>query len=300
MNYVFAGSDNTAAQVLEALCEDKPPSLVITREDAPFGRKKELRATRVADIAEKRNIELIKANDPAVALSEIRRSGCQTGIVVSYGAILKGEVLNSLQWFNLHFSLLPKLRGAAPVQRAILNNDLPTGVTVFRIDEGMDTGPIFKQLEVDISGQSTEQALYALAEASIPVLRSLLESSTPEVVEQFGEPSYAPKLDREECKLNFNLPAEQLHRVVLAAYPEPVAWASFRGHPLRVLGAATSGIQIPDDSKPIGTVEKVGKRIYVVCGNSTRLELLEVQPFSKKPMRALDWFNGVGEAVFDN
>ena len=300
MNYVFAGSDKTAATVLGWLCANHAPSLVITREDAAFGRKKELKQTKVAEIASENGIEVIKTNDPSAALEKITQSGASRGIVVSYGAILKDQVLAALDWYNLHFSLLPEFRGAAPVQRAILNDHSPTGVTVFQIDKGMDTGPIYSQKTVDISGLNTELALEKMTNASLPILEKLLKDQHPELAEQKPGGSYAPKLTRDECRLNFNDNAKLLHQVVLAAYPEPVAWTEHKGQTFRIISAQTNGLKMPEDQKPPGSVEKVGGKIYVVCGESTRLELIEVQPFSKKPMPAVDWFNGVGETIFDN
>lgn len=300
IDYVFAGSDSTASSVLGALAKHSKPKLVITREDAPFGRKRELRQTVVADIADSLGVKTVKANDPALVLADIKSSGAKRGIVVSYGAILKGEVLETLQWFNLHFSLLPKLRGAAPVQRAILNDERPTGVSIFQIDAGMDSGPIYDQFEVDIVGLNTAQALKKMAENSLGSLSRLLSETSPILQQQSGDVTKAPKLTREECELDLNHTSEALLRVVLAAYPEPVAWVMNNGHPLRILSARASGLSFPEEDQAIGQVEKLAGKVYVSCGNHTRLELLQVQPFSKKPMPAIDWFNGVGEATLGN
>lgn len=298
--YLFAGSDTTAAQVLEVLCDTHKPQLVITREDAPYGRKKELKQTQVAVIAQERGIEILKTNRPESVLSDIEKANVSRGLIVSYGAILEDRVLETLDWFNLHFSLLPQLRGAAPVQRALMQGISPTGVSLFKIDSGMDTGPIYKRLEVDIDGLTTQDALQKMAEASMPLLFDLLGNPAPALREQTGPASYAPKLRREECELIFEKPADELLRIIRASYPEPVAWTLFRGQPLRVTSAAFSGLRVPDDDKVIGEVEKVAGRVYVVCGGQTRLELLEVQPFSKKQMAAVDWFNGVGKATLGN
>jgi methionyl-tRNA formyltransferase len=300
IDYIFAGSDNTAASVLEALAEQSKPKLVITREDAPFGRKRELRQTVVADVADSLGVKTVKANDPALVIEDIKSSGAKRGIVVSYGAILKGEVLESLQWFNLHFSLLPKLRGAAPVQRAIMNDERPTGVSIFQINAGMDSGPIYEQFEVSIDGLHTAQALNKMTEDSLEGLFRLLSDPSPKLKKQSGNATTAPKLSREECELDLNQTSETLLRLILAAYPEPVAWVTNNGNPLRILSARTSGLSFPEEGKQIGHVEKLAGKIYVSCGNHTRLELLQVQPFSKKPMSAIDWFNGVGEATLGN
>lgn len=300
INYVFAGSDSTAASVLAALAKKSKPALVITREDAPFGRKRELRQTVVADVADSLGVKTVKANDPSLVIADIKSAGAKRGIVVSYGAILKGEVLESLQWFNLHFSLLPKLRGAAPVQRAIMNDERPTGVSIFQIDAGMDSGPVYHQFEVSIDGLNTAEALNKMADASVASLIKLLSDDSPELEQQSGDATMAPKLSREECELDLNQTSEALVRMILAAYPEPVAWVNYNGHPLRILSARTSGLSFPDEGDEIGRVEKLAGKVYVSCGKHTKLELLQVQPFSKKPMSAIDWFNGVGEATVGN
>ena len=299
INYVFAGSDSVAATVLEELVSFRKPSLVITRADAPAGRKKDLRQTAVAEVAEKYGIQTVKSNDPSIALEQIKDSGASRGIVVSYGAILKGDVLESLDWFNLHFSLLPRLRGAAPVQRSIISGESPTGVTIFKIDSGMDTGPIYTQMEVDIEGLDTKSALVKMSSSSISLLRELLDDENPSLQPQSGTPSHAAKLTREECQLDFNLSAPQLVRIVRAANPEPMAWTTNVGQPLRILEASTNGVRFPGDDAP-GKVELVGGKVFVVCADSTRLELITVQPFSKKSMSARDWYNGVKEATVGN
>ena len=299
INYIYAGSDSVAATVLEGLIPIRKPEMVITRQDAQVGRKRELRETVVAELAREHGIKVVKANDPTEALEFISDSSATRGIVVSYGAILKDQVLESLEWFNLHFSLLPKLRGAAPVQRAILRGEFPTGVTLFKIDEGMDTGPIFSQKLVDIDDLDTHSALQKMAESSIPLAVELLNDQNPDLSPQTGTPSHAGKLRREECELDFSRTAVDLLRVVRAAYPEPVAWTTHLGQPLRIIEANSNGISFPE-KVDAGTVELVGGKVYVVCEDSTRLELLRVQPFSKKPMNAKDWFNGIKEARVGN
>ena len=300
MDYLFAGSDKTAASVLDSLAATKLPVVVLTREDAPVGRKKIITQTLVADIAQKHGVKLIKANQPSQALPEILSSGAERGIIVSYGSILKDEVLTSIDWFNLHFSLLPKYRGAAPVQRAIMDGNTDSGITIFKLDEGMDTGEVYQQIKADISGMNTKQALDTLAELSVEPLLDLLADETPSLSPQSGEPSMAKKLSREECFLDFNKDSKTCLRVVRASNPEPIAWTYLQGEPLRIIEAATTGIANPDSDEVNGKVTKIGKRIYVSCSDSTSLELITVQPFAKKQMSATDWFNGVGEVILGN
>ena len=297
MDYIFAGSDKTAAYVLSSLAENQAPVLVITREDAPKGRKKILTQTPVADVAESQGIELIKANDPTSALAQILHSGAQRGIIVSYGAILKDEVLKSAEWFNLHFSLLPKYRGAAPVQRAIMEGKTETGVTVFKLDKGMDTGDVYKQLKKNISGMTTAQALEVLAELSVPLLQQLLVDEKPSLRPQTGTASFAKKLSREECFIDFKSDAQTCLQMIRASNPEPIAWTYLNGEPFRVIQANESEPNVESTDQVLGQVTKSGKQIFVTCGEATTLELITVQPFAKKQMAASDWFNGVGEVT---
>jgi len=300
VDYVFAGSDKTAAWILQAISSSQKPSLVITRKDAPFGRKKTITQTPVADIADSQAVKIVKTNDPTEALNDIIQTGASRGIIVSYGAILKDEVLDALEWFNVHFSLLPKYRGAAPVQRAIMDGNTDSGVSIFKLDEGMDTGDLFTQIPVDISDMNTAQALEKLADASIEPLLELLKTEQPICFSQAGDQSLAKKLDRAECFLDFKTDSESCLRIVNACNPEPIAWTTLQGDAFRIINAATTGISDPGTDHQIGQVTKVGKKIYVTCAGSTSLELITVQPFAKKEMPAIDWFNGVGEVILGN
>ena len=296
MRILFAGTPETAVTVLEGLMKSGHEVVgVLTREDAKVGRKQALQESPVARFASDKGIPLIKANKVDLAterrISELR---ADLAIVVAYGTLLKQSTLDllALGWFNLHYSLLPLHRGAAPVQHAILSGESVTGVTVFKIDQGMDTGPILGSTKtvigpLETSGELTQR----LSELGVGLLNELLPqiySGMSSLSEQSGQSSMAPKLNRSDAKLDVSKSAQELELVVRAMNPEPIAWFNYDGEPFRILRAkaeitATGSLgELVGDSEPI-----------VVCGQNTGLRLVEVQPAGKKIMSGTDWFRGL-------
>ena len=208
---IFAGTPANAAATLEYLVQHGfEISLVITRPDAPFGRKRVLTPSPVAETASKLGLELYKTNkiDDA-AISRIIESGCSTAVVVAYGALLKAPALDALSngWFNLHYSLLPKWRGAAPVQHSILAGDKTTGVTLFKIDEGLDTGAIVASVPTQIQpGETSARLLSRLTDIGCTLLSQELPGVlmgsyllTPQAPDE--NLASAPKLVREQARV---------------------------------------------------------------------------------------------------
>ena len=300
MKILFAGTTAQAARVLRHLDTKSEIVAVLTREDAPFGRKGELQPSPVAIEAKQLGLKTIKANrvDPATN-QLIVDSGAELGLVVAYGALLKAETLSLLPqgWFNLHFSLLPAYRGAAPVQHALLNGETETGISIFKLDEGMDTGDLFIQvpttIEVTESAGDLLERLTTLGITALDELLPQLESGSAMGRVQQGLPSMAPKIVRKDARLDWTLQASAIENGVRAFNPEPMAWTEFAGSPVRVLSArATSA----NTSATPGTVASVESKVLVSCGHGS-LELIEVQPAGKKPMSAIDWFRGIRGAV---
>lgn len=303
MRILFAGTPSTAASVLEGLIDSGHDVVaVLTREDAPIGRKRVLTPSPVAELACSRGLPIIKANSlSSEILNQISSYKVDLAVVVAYGVILKHDALDLLPkgWFNLHFSVLPKWRGAAPVQRAIAHGDLSTGVTLFKIDKGLDTGPVIGSLETSINPEETAgDLLQRLSILGLTLLNEQLPSlyaGTETLTEQHGEVSLAPKTSRAEAKLDFNRPSIVLEKLVLAMNPEPMAWCLFNDEPMRVLTARSYGAAIK--GKEIGTVLLEDNRVLVCCADNQTLELIEVQPASRNAMNAKDWFNGLTEAA---
>jgi methionyl-tRNA formyltransferase len=215
-------------------------------------------------------------------VDDVLEAGAELGVVVAYGRLIRPHVLAVLPMVNLHFSLLPRWRGAAPVERAILAGDQVTGVCLMALEEGLDTGPVYACEERAIGDDETlEEVRAALTETGSRMLVELLASGLPEPRAQEGEPTYAAKLEPEEHHLDWSRPAVELHRVVRLGQ----AWTTFRGRRLRVLRARmATGDGLAPGELDAGTL-RVG------TGEGT-VELVEVQPEGKGPQAAGAWRNG--------
>jgi methionyl-tRNA formyltransferase len=303
MRIVFAGTPDVAADVLRGMVQSgHEVCLVLTREDAPVGRSKTLTPSPVAVVAEELGLRTIKSNRPEKnVVDEIGSTGAELGIIVAYGSILKAPMLEAVPngWYNLHFSLLPKYRGAAPVQRAILAGETETGVTMFKLDQGMDTGEVLKQVSTAISPrENARELLNRLGQLSISVLLEALPeiySATFTLTPQSGEASFAPKPTREEGKIDFNLDALIIQHKVLALNPEPMAWCLVGVENIRIFDALqslSSNVVDQMTGHEPGALAYLDGKLYVKCGGDSVLELITVQPSSKREMLAKDWFNG--------
>ncbi len=302
MRILFAGTPSTAATVLDGLLSSGHEVVaVLTREDAFTGRKKVLTPSPVADLAKSKGIPTIRANKiTADVLEDIRSHKIDLAVVVAYGVILREEALDAIPagWFNLHFSLLPKWRGAAPVQAAIRAGDPETGVTLFRIDLGLDTGPVLGSANTVIAPEENAgELLHRLSLLGLTLLNQELPrlySGAFELSAQNGEVTLAPKIVRSDAKIYFVEKAKNVELLVRAMNPEPMAWCLLNDEPLRVLEARAI-----DSSYALGTGEVAlhEDKVIVGCGQGTTLELIEVQPASKNVMSAKAWLNGHSEIV---
>ncbi|MEY4390557.1 MAG: hypothetical protein RLZZ400_300 [Actinomycetota bacterium] len=292
---MFAGTPVAAAIVLRELVKSGMEiPVVITRPDAPVGRKRVLTQSAVAAEALSLGIPVIKTlSVDAETQSRLIAERVQFGLIVAYGSILKQDALECLPggWYNLHYSLLPKYRGAAPVQHALLSGDDTTGVTIFKLAPGIDTGDVLATLETQISPD--ENAGDLLTRLSILGSTLLLQElprldGNQALAHQVGQASAAPKLTRDSSKVDFNSSAIQVHNLVRACNPEPGAWCfvgeqTFKIHATRA--AADRGLTP-------GQVETEQGKVLVGCGTGS-LELIEVQPSGKNRMSAADWIRGL-------
>jgi methionyl-tRNA formyltransferase len=296
---VFGGTPNVAIPSLDALADSRHQLVaVVTRPDAPSGRGKRLTASPVAQRATELGIEVLKPQRPrdeefVSRLTEIAPDGCP---VVAYGALLPQRVLDIPRhgWVNLHFSLLPAWRGAAPVQRAILAGDQITGATTFRIVLELDAGPIFATVTEPIRPDDTAgDLLHRLSLSGARLLVDTLDgiedgtlTPTPQP-ETDAQMSYASKINVDEGRIDWTQPAEVLDRLVRACAPAPGAWTTFSGERFKINSA-----RIYDTVLPPGALE-ISKRAVRVGTATQALELGEVQAQGKKPMAAADWARGV-------
>jgi methionyl-tRNA formyltransferase len=253
-------------------------ALVVTRPDKRRGRGAALLPSPVKAAALELGLPVTSTVD------EVIGAGATLGVVVAYGRIIKPHVLDALPMLNIHFSLLPRWRGAAPVERAILAGDEVTGVCIMALEEGLDTGPVYVREERPIGEEETlDEVRGALTELGTRMLVDLLATGLPEPRPQEGEPTYAAKIEPGEHHLDWGRPAVELHRVVRLGQ----AWTTFRDRRLRVVRAR---VAVPPASA-LAPGELDAGTLQVGTGDGA-LELVEVQPEGKGPQPAASWRNG--------
>jgi len=296
---VFGGTPDVAIPSLDALADSRHELVAaVTRPDAPSGRGKRLTASPVAQRAVELGIEVLKPQRPrdeefVSRLTQIAPDCCP---VVAYGALLPQRVLDIPRqgWVNLHFSLLPAWRGAAPVQHAILAGDQITGATTFRIVLELDAGPIFATVTEPVRPDDTAgDLLHRLSLSGARLLVDTLDgiqdgtlTPTPQP-ETDAQVSYASKINVEDARIDWTQPAEVVDRLVRACAPAPGAWTTFRGERFKINSARLSETVLPP-----GVLEITKRSVGVGTGTRT-LQLGEVQAQGKKPMTAADWARGV-------
>jgi len=264
---------------------------VISQPDKPSGRGQEMHSSPVSQWAKANSIDLI--NPATVAEIDKALSDLDLLITIGYGRILPAQTLSIPKHgcINLHFSLLPKFRGAAPVQRAIEAGERESGVTVFALDPGMDTGPIYKSITVPIEPtMRSYELLEKLSVIGVTALENALIAIESGVapVPQTGQASIAAKITREEAALDWNASSRALHNKIRAFYPQPQAWTNFRGQPLKISSAK---IAVTDIKLEPGELKVVGNDCLIGTGDAC-LVLEKLTPAGKKEMSALDWSRG--------
>ena len=296
LSLVFAGSPAAAVPSLRVLAASSHRiSAAITREDSPQGRRGILTPTPVALAADELGIATIKSNrlsgEPSDAVAELRPD---LGVIVAYGGLVREPLLSTprLGWVNLHFSLLPRWRGAAPVQRAIIAGDDLTGASVFRLVPELDAGDVFGQLTQPIGALETAgHLLGSLAESGAELLLRVVDNLAAGIARaepQVGDVTIAPKLTLEDGRIDWSASAIAVLNLIRGVTPEPGAFTTLDGARLKVLDAA-----IARDAPRLspGEFALEGRRLAV--GTSTHpIELLLVQPAGKKPMSPPDWWRG--------
>ncbi|MET9115494.1 methionyl-tRNA formyltransferase [Streptomyces longwoodensis] len=300
MKLVFAGTPEVAVPALDALISSgrHEVAAVVTRPDAPAGRGRRLVASPVAQRAEEAGIEVLRPGRPRDPefLERLRQIAPDCCPVVAYGALLPKVALDIPVhgWVNLHFSLLPAWRGAAPVQHALMAGDEITGASTFLIEEGLDSGPVYGTLTEEIRPTDTSgDLLTRLAFAGAGLLAATMdgiEDGTLKAVPQPGDGvSLAPKITVEDARVDWAAPALRVDRVVRGCTPAPGAWTTFRGERLKLIQTRP----VPERTDLAPGQLAVGKNDVFVGTGSYAVELLWVQAQGKKPMRAADWARGV-------
>lgn len=308
MKIIFAGTPVNAAETLSWLIQSgREVVAVLTREDAEVGRKKLLTESPVASIARQHSIPLIKANKIDQAIErQIRSFAPDLGLAVAYGVIFKKAILEipTNGWINLHYSLLPAWRGAAPVQHAIKSGNPVTGVSIFQLDEGMDTGPVLATVQTQIEpGENAGELLKRLTSLGISALSELMPSIEAGIAKPIAQPldgiSVATKISRADARINFADRARAIELLVRAMNPEPMAWCEHDGTALRIIEAVALGASDFTGSglpSAEGSLTIDSNRVLVSCGQDSLLELKTVQPAGKNPMDAAAWARGLKES----
>lgn len=282
MKIIFAGTPQFAASALAALLEEHQIVAVLTQPDRPSGRGMQLTASPVKQLALQHGLPVLQ---PATLKTEeaqqaISALGADVMVVAAYGLILPKAVLQMPRYgcLNIHASLLPRWRGAAPIQRAILAGDAETGITIMQMDEGLDTGDMLLKKTCSIAANDTAQTLHDKlaelgAQAIVHAMRELEEGKLRPEQQDAQQATYAAKLNKSEAQLDWRMDAAQLERAVRGYFPFPVAHALFGETPVRILRA---GLTEGKDAAP-GTVIAVSKeQIVVACGNGAlALEVLQ-------------------------
>jgi methionyl-tRNA formyltransferase len=305
MRLVFAGTPRTAVPALEALLDSRHEVVAaITRPDAPAGRGRRLTPSPVGQRAAEAGIEVLKpakVKDPEF-LDRLRAIGPDCCPVVAYGALIPRTALDIPRhgWINLHFSLLPAWRGAAPVQHAVLHGDDMTGAATFQIEEDLDTGPVYGVVTEPIRADDTSGDLLArLAETGAQLLVATMDGVESGELEPRPQPadgvSFAPKLTPGDAQIDWTKPALHIDRLVRACTPAPGAWTTFRGERLKV-----GPVRPRTDGPPLAPGELRATRSETLAGTGTHAVALgEVQPPGKQRMPATDWARGVRPADGD-
>jgi methionyl-tRNA formyltransferase len=289
MKLVFAGTPEFAAAALRALHEaGHHIALVLTQPDRPAGRGLKTQPSAVKRLAEELGLGVQQPQTlkDERMLEALRHSNPDAMIVAAYGLILPPAVLAipARGCVNIHASLLPRWRGAAPIQRALLAGDARTGISIMQMDAGLDTGPVLLQEAIAIEPHDTAQTLHdRLASLGSRLIVEALAAPRTPVPQDDAQATYAPKLDRNEARLDWTEPASSIDRKVRAFNPAPGAWTTWRDSPLKIWRASIG----ESVGAPPGTVcSTSGGSIIVAAGGGTSVELVELQRAGSKRLGA--------------
>ncbi len=290
LKIAIASTSMLAKPTLDLLCQNGGSiSTLFTKRGKPRGRGRDVLENEISVLARESGLAIENAETSADIAEVISRDGIELVIAISYGKLLKKEALvaPTYGWLNLHFSKLPKFRGAAPVQRAILSGENITGITVFKLDEGMDTGPIYLQTDFDLESLNAAQALNEMsvlgASLILETLKMIKQGKAP--TPQSGTASLAPKIEKNELRIKWTDESKTINRQIRAFADAPGAWAEFRGKKLKILQArenTSSGLP----------GECLNVEPLIIGTGKGSIEVIEVQAESSKRMTSTDWIRG--------
>ena len=301
MRIGVAATPAVAIPTLEWLLKsDHDLCQIISTPDQPAGRGKILTPSAVSEWASKHDIPLVKTRDTEILYKQF--SDVDLVIVIGFGVIFPPHVLSAPKYgcINLHFSLLPQWRGAAPLQRALINGESHVGVSVFQLDEGVDTGPVFstKAIDVDedaIFGEVLELMARLGVDPISEALAMIAEEKSPIEQSKSGM-SIAPKIMRDETRMDWSNSAEKNHHLVRGLSPEPSVWTTWRNENIQI--RRTSKTSETTGLKP-GQVSIIDGALFAGCGGDSALEIRSVVPAGKREMSGKEWANGARIASGD-
>ena len=295
MRLVFAGTPSAAVPTLHRLADEHDIVAVVTRPDAPLGRKRVLTPSPVAQAAAELGLPVIAAARLDDAVTEaIAELDAELGVIVAYGGLVREPLLSTPAkgWINLHFSLLPSWRGAAPVQRALIAGDAELGASVFQLVPALDAGDVFAARVVDVDEQATADAVLEVLSVEGAALTAevvaAIADGTAVAVPQQGEPTLAPKLTLDDGLIDWTEPLSRVFARFRGVTPEPGAHTTIDGLRLKILEAAPSaGAEALEPGRIAAT-----KSSLLIGTASEPLAVTRVQPAGKGAMKAVDWWRG--------
>jgi methionyl-tRNA formyltransferase len=297
MKILFLGTPDSAVLVLEKLITTQHQVVgVITQPARKSGRGLDLKDSAVSEFAKQKGLKVFSPEkiDKEYFEQNLKSLDADMAIVVAFGQILSKEILAELKfgWINIHYSLLPKFRGAAPVQRAILQGEKETGISFFKIEEGLDTGPIINSYPYQLSDSATTdsvlQELNVLATQKIEEILTGIQNGSFEPVKQSGEVSNAPKINDIDLRIDWNDLSSEISRKVRTGSKRLSAWATIGDSKIKILSISENSFE---DKIGPGQIKVINKFVNVGCRNGS-LIVNEVIPEGKKQMDAISWING--------
>ena len=307
MKIVFAGTTPFSAFHLDLLIKSKNEvAAVLTQPDRKSGRGKKITISPVKSFAEKERLQVIQPKslrNNLEVIEDLRAISPDLILVVAYGLILPAEIINLPKFgcINIHGSLLPRWRGAAPIERSILGGDSKGGITYMKMDEGLDTGPIMKLLpcpfDEDEDSESLEKKYQNLSQVElISFLRDVAEGRVKEVKQDSELATYAEKIEKQETEIFWEQePAEHIERKIRALFPKYVAFTFFGDKRIKILNSTKATIS---HLLSPGELSAEGDALYVGCQNNQSLRLQSLQIEGKRPVSAEDFIKGNGAKIF--
>lgn len=292
MRIVFAGNPQPAVETLATLHREHEIIAVITSPEKPQGRGHKAHKSAVAKYAIENSLPLIETQN-INADEQIKKLQFDLGVVVAFGQLIGTELLDCNPWLNVHYSLLPRWRGASPVQHSLLYGDDVTGVTTFFLERDLDSGPIIAQATYvpreDETGSSLMDVLSEVGATLASKSLRIIEEGIVEPRAQVGETTYAPKITNDDLRINWSKSAIEIERKTRAFYEKPGAFTTFRSKRIQI---GPTAFESPENSHVPGTIFEVNKKIFVATG-STPVQLNMVKPEGKNWMDAASWVRGI-------